>query len=95
LRAIFLADTKRQHLPEPTLVRFIFGTLLLVFLAAVGLFAAQNTQTITVRFWDWGITVPVALLAVAAYVLGMLSGWTVVGFVRSSIRRVATHPPRE
>jgi lipopolysaccharide assembly protein A len=69
-------------------VRFIQAILLLVFLGAIGLFAAQNTQPLTVRFLDRGITSSVALLAVVIYFLGMLSGWTVVGFVSRSIRRM-------
>jgi uncharacterized integral membrane protein len=69
-------------------MRFIQAVLFLAFLLAVGLFAFQNTDTITVRFWTWQATGPVALVIVAVYVLGMLSGWTVVGFVRRSLRRV-------
>jgi uncharacterized integral membrane protein len=69
-------------------MRFIQAVLFLAFLAAVGLFALQNTEAITVKFWTWQLSAPVAALAVATYVLGMLSGWTVVAFVRRSLRRV-------
>jgi hypothetical protein len=31
---------------------------------------------------------------VAVYFLGMLSGWTVVSFVRRSLRRVQERPPQ-
>jgi uncharacterized integral membrane protein len=70
-------------------MRFIQAVLFLIFLAAVGLFAAQNTRSVTVDFWTWQLTAPVALVIVAVYLLGMLSGWTVVAFVRRSLRRVA------
>ncbi len=73
-------------------MRYILGVILFVFLAAVGVFAVQNTQTITVRVLNWGLTAPVALLIVAAYFLGMLSGWSVVSFLRRSIRRVTSEP---
>jgi uncharacterized integral membrane protein len=69
-------------------MRSIQAVLFLAFLGAVGLFAAQNTSTITVRFWSWELTGPIALMIVAVYLLGMLSGWTVVAFVRRSLRRV-------
>jgi uncharacterized integral membrane protein len=75
-------------------MRFIQAVLLLIFLSAVGLFAVQNTGTITVDFWRWTVTGPVALLAIAAYLLGMLSGWTVVSFVMRSVRRVSEKPTR-
>ncbi len=69
-------------------MRYVLGLLLLVFLGAVGLFAAQNTQPVTVAFWSWGLTAPVALVSVASYLLGMISGWSVVAFLRGSLRRV-------
>ena len=72
-------------------MRYLLGLILLIFLGAVGLFAVQNTQAIDVKFWNWKITAPVAILAIAAYLLGMLSGWNVVAFLRSSINRVRTH----
>lgn len=73
-------------------MRFIQATILLVFLSVVGMFAIQNTQSLTVQFLNWGLTSSVALLAVAIYFLGMLSGWTVVAFMSRSIRRVTERP---
>ena len=69
-------------------MRYLLGLILLILLGAVGLFAVQNTQPITVTFWKWSITAPVAVLSIAAYFLGMISGWNVVAFMRSSLRRV-------
>jgi lipopolysaccharide assembly protein A len=73
-------------------MRFVQAVILLTFLMAVGLFAVQNTATITVRFLNWGVTAPLALLTVAIYLVGMLTGWTVVAFMGRSIRRVSEHP---
>lgn len=73
-------------------MRFIQAIILLIFLGAVGLFAVQNTEAITVTFWTWKITGPIALLAIAVYLLGMLSGWTVVSFFRRSLQRVSERP---
>ena len=70
-------------------MRFLQAIILLIFLGMLGLFAVQNTEDITVTFWTWKITGPVALLTIAAYVLGMLSGWTVVSFFTRSLRRVS------
>jgi uncharacterized integral membrane protein len=69
-------------------LRYLLGLILLIFLGAIGLFAVQNTQAITVKFWNWSLTAPVAILAISAYFLGMISGWNVIAFVRSSISRV-------
>jgi uncharacterized integral membrane protein len=73
-------------------MRFIQAVLFLIFLGAVGLFAIQNTDVISVTFWTWKLTAPVALVIVAVYFLGMLSGWTVVAFIRRSLRRVSERP---
>jgi putative membrane protein len=73
-------------------MRFIQAVLFLIFLGAVGLFAVQNQETISVAFWTWKLTAPVALVIVAVYFIGMLSGWTVVAFIRRSLRRVSEHP---
>ncbi|WP_422926629.1 LapA family protein [Singulisphaera sp. PoT] len=72
-------------------MRFLLGFILLVFLASIGIFAVQNTQTITVKFLNWGLTAPVALFAIGVYFLGMVSGWNVIAFVRGSISRVRSH----
>ena len=70
-------------------MRFIQITLLLVFLAAVGTFALQNNTITSVQFLNWKIEAPISLLTVAIYVLGMISGGAVFGFIRLSLRRVA------
>ena len=69
-------------------MRIVQGVIFLAFLGAVGLFALQNTHQITVQFLSSSLSAPVALLVVAVYLLGMLSGWTVVAFVSNSLRRV-------
>jgi lipopolysaccharide assembly protein A len=72
-------------------MRFVQAILLLAFLGAFGIFAVQNMDVIKVQFLNWAITAPVALVTVAIYLLGMLTGWTVVAFVSRSIRRVSEH----
>jgi lipopolysaccharide assembly protein A len=69
-------------------MRYIQAFVFLVFLAAIGVFAAQNTGVITVNFLNWNLSQPVALLTVAVYFLGMLSGWTVLAFMKGSFRQV-------
>jgi uncharacterized integral membrane protein len=74
-------------------MRWVQGLILLVFLGAVGVFALQNTQTVTIFFLNRAVTSSVAVIIVGSYLLGMLSGWTVVAFVMRSIKRV--RQPRE
>ena len=56
--------------------------------AAVALFAYFNQEPTTVRFDEWQVTSSLAMIAGIAYVLGMLSGWTVLGMLRRSTNRV-------
>jgi putative membrane protein len=73
-------------------MRFLQALILLAFLGTVGIFAVQNAGVLTFNFLNWQLTGPVALLTIGIYLLGMLSGWTVVSFMRRSIRRVGEQP---
>jgi lipopolysaccharide assembly protein A len=89
-----LSGGKNPPTAEATDMRTILGILLLAFLGAVAVFAVQNIQVVQVRFGNWSLAAPLALTVVASYLLGMVTGWTVVAFVRLSYRRVMA-PPRE
>ncbi len=73
-------------------MRYLQALLFLALLVAIAVFAVQNTGIVTVNFLKWNLSQPVALLTVAVYLLGMLSGWTVVAFMRGSLRQVTSHP---
>ncbi len=69
-------------------MRFLQSLIFLIVLVAILIFAVQNTTTQTLRFLNWRLDAPTSLVTVASYGLGMLSGWTVVGFLSRSFRRV-------
>jgi lipopolysaccharide assembly protein A len=69
-------------------MRYMQAVVFLAFLVAIGVFAAQNTGVVTVSFLTWNVSQPVALLSVAVYFLGMVSGWTVLAFMRGSFHKV-------
>jgi len=69
-------------------MRVIYAVVLLVFVAAIVVFAVQNIEPITIKFLGKSWEIALALLIAAAYLLGMLSGWTVVGIVKKSLKRV-------
>ncbi len=75
-------------------VRSIQAVIFLVFLVTIGIFAVQNRDVITVSFLAWNLSQPVAVVTVAVYILGMLSGWTVVGMLRRSWTRVVEYNGR-
>jgi uncharacterized integral membrane protein len=69
-------------------MRFIPAVFFLIFLMVLIIFAVQNAQTLTIQFLKWEAHTSLAFAFVAVYVLGMLSGWTVVAYIRRSIRSV-------
>lgn len=68
-------------------------TLCFLFLAAfffaVGFFAYQNDRAVAVTLLGETREVSFPVLIGSVYLLGLVSGWTVLGMVRRSIRRVA------
>ena len=76
-------------------MRYFLGFVLLIFLGALAVFALQNTQLVAIRFLNWSVSAPFALLAVLLYLLGMLTGWTVLSFLKRSIRRVQAESRHE
>jgi lipopolysaccharide assembly protein A len=69
-------------------MRFVYFVLLLLALAAVVVFAMQNNETVTLRYLDRSITCALPLLVAVVYLLGMVSGWTVIGLLRRSLRQM-------
>ena len=70
------------------MARLFYLVVLLVLVAAVAVFAYQNAGPVDVRFIIWVASAPVAAVVVAAYVLGMLSGWSLLGLFRRSWHHV-------
>ena len=67
-------------------MRYVYIGLIVVFTAIVLLFKIQNVEAVTVTLFSASITLPVSVLVVGAYVLGMLSGSCLVSVLRSWIR---------
>jgi uncharacterized membrane protein YciS (DUF1049 family) len=76
------------HLENGAPMRIVCLLILLVVLAAVIVFAVQNNEEVTLRYFDRSLTSTLPILIAVVYALGMLTGWTVIGFLRRSFRRV-------
>jgi uncharacterized integral membrane protein len=61
--------------------------VLILFLAAVAVFSYQNQDSVAVTFLNWSRSVPMPALILGVYVLGMISGWSVLSFLRRSWQR--------
>ncbi|MDI6748227.1 MAG: LapA family protein [Rhodocyclaceae bacterium] len=66
--------------------RYIHIALIVLFTALVLLFKVQNIDTVTVSLLTLSLTMPLSLLLIGVYVLGMLTGSFVVGLLRDWLR---------
>jgi hypothetical protein len=73
-------------------MRFLCFLFLLVFVGAAGAFAYFNQEAVVIRFFDRTLTASMAAVVGGAFVLGMFSGWTIVGMLRRSIHYVTERP---
>jgi uncharacterized integral membrane protein len=73
-------------------MRAVYLIILLLLLAALCIFAFQNRGDVTIHYLDRSLTCTMAVLVVAVYLVGMVTGWTVIGFMRRSIRRISERP---
>ncbi len=68
-------------------MRYVYITLIVLLSAVVLAFMAQNLESVTVSFFAIRITLPLALLVVLVYFLGMVTGGALLSLVRSWVAR--------
>jgi len=69
-------------------MRYLYITLTVVVTALVLVFMLQNIGLVTVSFFSMSTSLPLSILAILIYVLGMLTGGSVLMLVRSLIKGV-------
>jgi uncharacterized integral membrane protein len=69
-------------------MRFVYLVILLLALGALAVFAVQNHETVSLQYFEWSVTCTMPLMIGVVYLLGMVSGWTFIGMLRHSLRRV-------
>jgi uncharacterized integral membrane protein len=76
-------------------MRWFHLAVIIVFAAATLIFALQNLQVVDVSFLRLGVRTPLAFLVAVIYVLGALTGGSLLALLRRSIegaRRPTTIP---
>jgi uncharacterized integral membrane protein len=74
------------------MMRLLCFVILLFLVGAIGVFALQNRELITLQYLGQSVSCPPSLLIAIVYLLGMVTGATVIAFVQRSLRRVAERP---
>lgn len=74
-------------------MRWIYLAIIIVFVAAIVLFAIQNVQLITMSFLGLSIRAPLAVMAAVVYVLGALTGGSLFALARATIQATKANWP--
>jgi uncharacterized integral membrane protein len=67
-------------------MRWVYLTIVVVFVAAILIFAFQNRGVVTMAFLGFGIRAPLAILAIIFYVLGAFTGGSLFALLRNSMK---------
>jgi uncharacterized integral membrane protein len=67
-------------------MRYVYLALIVAVTAAVLIFTFQNLASVTVVFMATRVTLPLTLLVLVVYVLGMLTGGALWSLLRASYR---------
>jgi uncharacterized integral membrane protein len=64
-------------------MRYVYIALIAVFVAIITLFKVQNLDRVTVELLGASTTLPVSVLVLLIYVLGALTGGTLLALMRT------------
>ena len=67
-------------------MRWVYLAIVIVFVAAILIFAFQNLDLVTMSFLGFRVSAPLAILAAVIYVLGAFTGGSLFGLLRHSLR---------
>lgn len=68
-------------------MRYLYIALIVIISAVVLLFKFQNLENVTVSFLAMSITVPISLLVIGIYILGMLTGGSLYAFFKTILSK--------
>ncbi|HEY2533395.1 MAG TPA: hypothetical protein VGJ20_36600 [Xanthobacteraceae bacterium] len=74
-------------------MRWFYLVIVIVFAAAILLFALQNLGVVTMSFLGFSIRAPLAILTAVVYVLGAATGGSLFAMLRKSVRAARTSQP--
>ncbi len=74
-------------------MRWVYLIVIIVFVAAVVLFAIQNLDVVTMSFLRFSVRAPLAMLAAIFYVIGAVTGGSLFALLRRSVQISNTKPP--
>jgi len=67
-------------------MRWVYLTVVILFVAAAVIFVFQNVGVVTMSFLGFGVRAPLAVLAAVAYILGAVTGGSLYALLRKSVQ---------
>jgi len=67
-------------------MRWVYLTMVVLFVAAAVIFVFQNVGVVTMSFLGFGVRAPLAVLAAVAYILGAVTGGSLYALLRKSVQ---------
>ena len=68
-------------------MRWFYTLVVIVILAVIVIFALQNLGPVSVQFLSVSLELPIAVFTIAIYLIGMVTGSSLIGMVRTSYRK--------
>lgn len=72
-------------------MRWVHFFVIVVFAGAIIVFVAQNFQIVTMSFFGLSATIPLAVLAVIIYLVGTVTGSSLLALLRRSLEGASRH----
>ena len=74
-------------------MRYVWFLIFVIFVAIIGVFAFENSEPVAINYLDQSLSVqsihlPMSVLIGATYVLGMLTGWIAIGFLKRTVQHM-------
>jgi putative membrane protein len=66
-------------------MRWVHLTVIVLFAAAILLFAIQNLEVVTMSFLGFSVRAPLAILIAVVYLLGAATGGSLFALLRKSV----------
>lgn len=67
--------------------RYFFISLAALITIVILVFTFQNIGSVTVTFLSMSVTLPISLLIIGVYILGMLTGGSVFAFLKTIVKK--------
>jgi uncharacterized integral membrane protein len=67
-------------------MRWLYLIIVIAFVVGVVIFAGQNLEVVNISFLGFNLRAPLALVAAILYVLGAITGGSLLALLRKSLR---------